>query len=1089
MTDLSVVNSRYRLQDKLGEGGMGVVYRAIDRLTGQTVALKQVTVAGDHLQFASKSTDQDVSLSLAQEFRTLAGLRHPHIVSVLDYGFRHQPDQRQQPYFTMQLIEGAQTLTEYASGLAITDKVRVLSEMLQALAYLHRRGIIHRDLKPANVLVTPEGVVKVMDFGLALHQTESVTNLYDGAVGTLTYMAPEILADEAATVRSDLYAVGVMMYELFAGKHPFNTRNMAALVTSILNDRPDTTMLDFELAEVLDRLLAKAPSERFDRADTVIEALCKATGQPVPAENAALRDSFLQAAKFVGRETELEQLTAALDAAIAGSGSSWLVGGESGVGKSRLLDELRSRALVKGAVVLRGQGVEGGGLPYQLWREPLRRLTLSTEISDLEAGVLKLLVPDISDLLERHILDAPELPGESGQQRLILTIVNMFKRQQIPVVLLLEDLQWTAESLAPIKRLKDLNHDLKLLIVSTYRDEEQVDFPTELSGMQFMKLARLSDSAIGELSESMLGEIGRQERILNLLKRETEGNTFFMVEVVRALAEEAGQLGDIGRITLPEKMLVASIEQAIERRISRVSQTLQHWLQQAALVGRQIDLKIMQQLLELPDSTQVSQALPLDDFLTICTQAAVLEYSEDVWRFSHDKIRDYVITRVPPDELPKLHRRVAVAIETAYPDDSLYAQTLVEHWYQAGEFVQAASYVQPAAELLFRSSNYREARLLVERGLTLTDAPARQVELYHLRGNIDIKLSNYNLAEEAFQRSLAISDTALSSAVALHGLAIIAWRYGQHESARDYARRSLEFARSARSKNDIADNLDTFGIIALHEGDFSSARDYLEQAIVIYREIGVSYRLGVCLDHLGSVHASLGDYALASQYHLESLEIEQNIGSREGIGSALTNLGAVAGNTGDMSAARNYFEQALVIQRETGNLYSIAMNLMNLGVVSTYLEDYPQAQRYLDEALLIQREAGEQHSVALTLVNLVTVCLKSGQEVSAGYYIHEMVDVARAINAVPVLLVLVAVMVDAYIGRLAKLDEMALWAGLVLAHPSTLGGVRAEVENSLPKLEAALGIEALTLALERGKTLDLDAVVQQILTEYGATQA
>lgn len=136
----------------------------------------------------------------------------------------------------------------------------------------------------------------------------------------------------------------------------------------------------------------------------------------------------------MGRQAELQQLTTALQDTIAGNGSAWLVGGESGVGKSRLLEELRTVGLVEGALVLRGQAVEGGGLPYQLWRDPLRRLVLSVALSDLEAGVLKPIVPDISTLLERDVPDAPELAGEAGQQRLAVTIADVIKRQPQPLL-------------------------------------------------------------------------------------------------------------------------------------------------------------------------------------------------------------------------------------------------------------------------------------------------------------------------------------------------------------------------------------------------------------------------------------------------------------------------------------------------------------------------------------------------------------------------------------------------------------------------------------------------------------------------------
>ncbi|MBC8170998.1 MAG: serine/threonine-protein kinase PknK, partial [Anaerolineae bacterium] len=527
-TPPSFINTRYRIMNRIGEGGMGEVYRVFDRLIAQAVALKRVLAAPTDLQFTSRISDtHDALLGLALEFRTLASLRHPHIVAVQDYGI----DLQQQPYFTMQLVEEAQTITEYASNQPFADRVQLLIAMLQALAYLHQHGIIHRDLKPANVLVTVDGTVKVMDFGLAFHQEQSSNNIYQGAVGTLAYMSPELFADEPATIQSDLYAVGIIAYEIFTGNYPFNVRNVALLVNGILNDTPDTTMLDFDLAEVLDRLLKKTPAQRYRDASQVIKALCAAAGLPLPAEDAEQRESFLQAAKFVGRNTELAQLIAAFKAATAKKGSGWLVGGESGVGKSRLLDELRTRALVDGAMVLRGQAVADGGLPYQLWRDPLRRLALTTDLNDLEAGVLKDLIPDINKLLERDIPDAPELDVRSARQRLAFTILDMLRRQQQPIVLILEDLQWISTSMEALQILSGVLQELPLLIIGTYRDDEKPDFPTELPGMQLIKLKRLDETEMADLSAAMLGDAGRQPEVISLLKRETGGNTFFMVEV------------------------------------------------------------------------------------------------------------------------------------------------------------------------------------------------------------------------------------------------------------------------------------------------------------------------------------------------------------------------------------------------------------------------------------------------------------------------------------------------------------------------------------------------------------------------------
>src|SRR5262249_10571552 len=158
--------------------------------------------------------------------------------------------------------------------------------------------------------------------------------------------------------------------------------------------------------------------------------------------------SFLQGSQFIGREAELRTLRAELERVIEGGNAFYLIGGESGAGKSRLVDELRISALVSGATVLRGQAVEGGGLPFQLWRNIVRRLLLMVDVDDLQAGILKDIVPDIGDLLGRNVSDAAQLSGAEQQNRLAFTMMNLFKHCGQPLVILLEDLQWATDGLS-----------------------------------------------------------------------------------------------------------------------------------------------------------------------------------------------------------------------------------------------------------------------------------------------------------------------------------------------------------------------------------------------------------------------------------------------------------------------------------------------------------------------------------------------------------------------------------------------------------------------------------------------------------------
>ncbi|NDJ51533.1 MAG: serine/threonine protein kinase, partial [Chloroflexi bacterium] len=229
--------TRYQIEEIIGQGGMGVVYRAFDRLRGEEVALKQVTVP-EHRVIQSCSSSF-LPVALAQEFKVMASLRHLNIVSVLDYGF----DQNAVPYYTMEYFENALPITEAVNS---TDDVEVMVDWLiqglKALAYLHRRGVLHRDLKPANVLVNERGHVKLLDFGVSVVD-QRLQAEDDRLFGTPAYLAPEVLRGEAYTHRSDLYAIGLIAFEVLAGQPPYEKSNLTSLLVQALNQPIDTQRL------------------------------------------------------------------------------------------------------------------------------------------------------------------------------------------------------------------------------------------------------------------------------------------------------------------------------------------------------------------------------------------------------------------------------------------------------------------------------------------------------------------------------------------------------------------------------------------------------------------------------------------------------------------------------------------------------------------------------------------------------------------------------------------------------------------------------------------------------------------------------
>jgi len=478
-----LLGGRYRILNEIGSGGMGTVYRALDRSTGRVLTLKSIRT-GRATNRKGRSLSE-VRLDLAHEFSLLASLRHPNIISVLDYGF----DEHGMPFFTMDLEENALNIIEAGRHHPMSVQIDLIVQMLRALAYLHRHGILHRDLKPDNVVVV-DGQVKVLDFGLSTY-LEALEPPGTSWVGTFPYMAPEMLRGEQITIATDLYA---FLHD--------RVRLEAHIRETVLPCAGDE--LDDRLRPVLARLLAKNPRNRYASADETVYALAAALGQALTVETVATRESFLQAAPFVGRREEIARLMDAVRDAAQASGSAWLIAGESGVGKSRLLDEIRTRALVQGVTVLRGQAE--GGAPYHVWREVVTHAALRVHLSDEDVAVLRGIVPDIEQLLARDATQAPALSAEAAQTRLLLVVEELFRAQSGTVLVILEDLQWAgSESLRLLEWLARVAPTLGLVLLGSCRDDEAPNLEREVSGLSLLRLGRLSAAEIEALSAAMIG--------------------------------------------------------------------------------------------------------------------------------------------------------------------------------------------------------------------------------------------------------------------------------------------------------------------------------------------------------------------------------------------------------------------------------------------------------------------------------------------------------------------------------------------------------------------------------------------------------
>ena len=254
--------SHYKIAEKIGEGGMGSVYKAEDLTLKRTVALKFLS---ENLQH-----DEPAKKRFLREAKSAAALDHPYICKIYEIG-----EAEGRPFIAMEYVRGETLERRLArEDMPLAEAVRIASEIAEALETAHQEGIVHRDLKPSNIMLTEDGHVKVMDFGLAKRvtstesefETESRLTGEGATLGTVAYMSPEQLRAQVVDPRSDIFSFGIVLYEMLAGTHPFSKDTSMDTAAAILNQPlPSLSNTSERLEQIVGKMLEKVPNERYQR--------------------------------------------------------------------------------------------------------------------------------------------------------------------------------------------------------------------------------------------------------------------------------------------------------------------------------------------------------------------------------------------------------------------------------------------------------------------------------------------------------------------------------------------------------------------------------------------------------------------------------------------------------------------------------------------------------------------------------------------------------------------------------------------------------------------------------------------------------
>lgn len=601
----------YLLLAEIGRGGMGVVYRARDERSGQQVALKMLS--------PEAQSHKDSTLRFKREFRAIRRVVHPNVVRVFEAG-----GYRGAPYFTMELVEGCNIRTWLdgdvpivhsgkdpppASALSLEQRTR-LNEPIRiqrlaeatvqvcfALSAIHAHRIIHRDLKPDNILVTPNGVVKLMDFGIAKQLAEAEPSTSGGmVVGTFKYLSPEQALGQDIDGRADLYCFGIVLYELLSGRHPFYSETSVGYAYQHARSKPHPISrfnpeVDQRLAAVAERLLAKEPADRYPTSDDLMAAVKEAvsgldervkqlkasTKRFAPPPFQMSRDPLFAPA-LVGRDREKQSLLTAVDRLLSGHGRFVVTSGASGSGKSRLLRDVSVEARDMGAEFLFGRAAVNERAPYapviEIFENIARALASRprkdvNHILGMDGPVLARYLPSIAALPGVDKKQIQGLAPEDEQIRFRAAVAEVLGRycEEKPRILVLDDLH-VADELT-IDLVRHLAGTLSGLVLGdatpsqrsslsifvtidpaeSAESEAIADLLDELdgqNGFMLLQLSPISVAAAGRLMRSMFGGAPVATVLAEAMHSNSEGLPYRIEERVRAMAE-SGQLTRRGR--------------------------------------------------------------------------------------------------------------------------------------------------------------------------------------------------------------------------------------------------------------------------------------------------------------------------------------------------------------------------------------------------------------------------------------------------------------------------------------------------------------------------------------------------------------
>lgn len=1098
-----------------------MVFKAFDTQQDKTVAVK---VLSRH----ALSYDEEIKRRFQREASAGMQLEHPNIVKIFE-----AEEADGEFFISMEYIDG-KTLRQLLRDNPLTPQkvIEIAITVCEALTEAHKMGIIHRDIKSENIMLTSQGVVKVMDFGLAKILDASVLTREGEMLGTPAYMSPQQAIGEAIDHRSDIFSLGVVLYELLTGKLPFTGDYEMAVLYAVLNEEPiGIRELNSEIPKALEQVilkaLAKELQQRYQNTEEFIGDLTKIktyleTEEWIPSTDLELvaavevgrmeERGFL--ARLVGRDSQFETLKSLLNLTNVGEGQTIFIGGEAGIGKTRLVWELERFAKTLKVRTLTGRCLFRQGVyPYQPFVEAVREYF---DIKGVETGekleeFIHEKAPELTPLLPvirlfLNIKDKENIVIESKEQlwdAIFKLIVKISHERAL--ILFIDDLHWADEDTLNLFYYTARNTTRsKVMIIGTYRPEDVqekvegkvhplIDIQHEMSRagiLTVIELDRLTVSEIREMASSLFENADFDESFYDTLYIETEGNPFFVMETLKlfkteeVIEKENGGYRlreDYDRMTIPSK-----VHDIVIRRVKRLTDEEREILEIGAVEGEAFHSGTIVNCLEINRMQLLRKLQALE------REHHIIHPQEKMYRFDHGKIREILYNTITPELRTEYHLRIGNYLADTYAGDERLVPNIANHLLEGGEDQKALPFLIKAGEhakIVFANEQavecYQKALAIIQHveqsESQLEKAKGKDLVLEGL-GDVSGLTGRYEAALENYNLLTGISNLTPTRRVELfRKIGTIHVSRGENEKALTIlSRAESELEKHLNSIEQQDENFinvelqKSMGKIRIArarifkaQGHYDKAKLEIEEGVKLLGDEGNLKEKGQAYNDLGNIFCDQGDYSQATKMYSRSLELREEISDKKGIGETFNNCGIVSFYEGNYEKSAEMLEKSIKIMHEIGFRSGIAGTYNTLGAIYQYQGRYQQSFDIHQKGLDISEETGDIPGIVISCANLGAASLEMKNFRQAREYLekclHLMKEMANRVHEPQIRVWLSQALVE--LGKYKEAKEMALKA-LEMAKEINQKAMQAFSKRALGV------IELKQLKVKKGTSID-----------------